>query len=672
MGKNEFLISQPNIYQKKSRGENRKQRVGYYEIIGKRPKLEDGLLWKTLPPTALSPTQIGYRLWTSIKLLDKKFLRSYPYITAGSTLSITYYDGKSHFVTLTVGDTEALIAAYGPDNTLLGVIPLNSLIHHPDEPSEEKRLKALGITVSEGRIYGISSTLGVSRAVGDRNYKCAKDPSQDVVIADAQMDVHNLDSIAAKLGVPKTSIATVKVFTFCDGYFDACPKGISHSDYLYKDLASFGLHVDCSEEDLACKLATKTSEKQDRGGDNISVLVKTLSLDGKPAKHPEIYGVFDGHGGNQATHFIVDNFLAILAHQYTRSEIEYASQKLSVYKNQKSFRRDNAKYFTPLVSHHGVSNAIHASQPEEKDRGNLQIIFLRYGAQCRVRFIIDNEKWINFKLNRETFSPVNVRENLEQKFKQCGVILQDKAAVAASLTEIFPNASIVARPSTLIIQFTHLPIRDIYRVIAEWERATFILSSKERAIATKRMPQDNNVTGFNQDVEVFNQQGRKINLYLGIMPPKTVFFIANDTYYRAQVSETDNTASFIEMYLRKSRTKIIALQQFDHLSDFANFDKEKVCVYQFSDVAQDRVQQTLIAWANNYQARWQDWVEPEEQDAIIFKHQVILQNKIEVTVPTIAVEEIKQNTALTSRFFPRENSGKQVVAGVASGTLTFS
>ena len=75
----------------------------------------------------LTPTQIGYRLWTTYQLLDANLGD----IPDGTTAFTTVYDGKNNLVTATLADAAAFAAVDGADNQLLGVVRLNSITHKP-------------------------------------------------------------------------------------------------------------------------------------------------------------------------------------------------------------------------------------------------------------------------------------------------------------------------------------------------------------------------------------------------------------------------------------------------------------------------------------------------------------------------------------------------------------
>src|SRR6185437_9354643 len=82
----------------------------------------------------LNPINIAHRLWTTVHCLNMKN-------EAGSTASVTAYDGKNTFVTATLGDSTAFVAIYGKNNKILGVRRLHDALHNvKSSASEQSRI----------------------------------------------------------------------------------------------------------------------------------------------------------------------------------------------------------------------------------------------------------------------------------------------------------------------------------------------------------------------------------------------------------------------------------------------------------------------------------------------------------------------------------------------------
>ena len=296
-------------------------RFGCFETLGHRQRQEDALAWHEMQEkdiSHLTPEAIGHRLWTTYQLLDAALGD----ITDGTTASTTVYDGKNHLITATLADAASFAAVYGSDNQLLGVVRLNSITHKPDNQNEHARIKQAGSFVDfRCDVPRVRGELAVSRAIGDRAFGKA-------VPADAQIDMMSFDELAKQLGTDSKSIAKVQVITTCDGFTDGAGDAQTKEDqeaYLSKLLHQRYVST-LSESNLAEKLAKRAIE--DGSGDNVSVSVQTI-IPGQ--KTPTVQGVYDGHGGVKAAHYVAKNMFSVFKKQCQLKNTAYAAQSKSIF-----------------------------------------------------------------------------------------------------------------------------------------------------------------------------------------------------------------------------------------------------------------------------------------------------------------------------------------------------
>lgn len=334
------IISTPT-QEKNAKGSNKQYGFGYFEAQHTRRSQEDALAWQTLAPKNLSAAgdtdqlsakEIGHRLWTSYRLLDRNFGN------AGTTASTTVYDGKGNLITATLADAVAFAAVYDKQGTVAGVIRLNSKTHKPEDLSEEQRIRNAGgcVTCFKG-VHRVNGALAVSRAIGDFKYKKAG------VCSEATIDITSVDDIAKQLKIERNNIRKIQVISTCDRFTDGA--GLDdqtkegHEGYLLNKLNTIASLGTQSEEELAELLVE--AAKTDGSRDNISVAVQSIT-DDTPAF---LLGLYDGHSGSEASVFVAKNMGNTFIRQCTLSPAAYDQQEFSVSKNQEVYKRDNPTSF---------------------------------------------------------------------------------------------------------------------------------------------------------------------------------------------------------------------------------------------------------------------------------------------------------------------------------------
>ncbi|TAL66306.1 MAG: hypothetical protein EPN84_00545, partial [Legionella sp.] len=313
-------------------GHDKKARMGYFETKGARPTQEDALTYeqfdqKQFTPKdsnqPLSPVEIGHRLWTSFKILNRNIPK------AGTTAATTVYDGKGNLVTATLADSVTFAAVYDKKGHCIGVSRLNSVTHKPTDPNELARIQAAGGFVAGGRVQG---QLAVSRAMGDHSVRG--------VCAEATIDITSTSQIVQNLGIDPKRVGSIQIITTCDGFTDGAGNDQSkkgHEQYLFNKLRTIPGAGTKSEQQLANYLAKQAIK--DGSQDNVSIAVQTIN-----AKTPRfLLGLYDGHGGKEASTFVARHIAPMFEAQCAMSRQVYAQQELAVNNRQEQFYRDNPK-----------------------------------------------------------------------------------------------------------------------------------------------------------------------------------------------------------------------------------------------------------------------------------------------------------------------------------------
>ncbi|MDI1351764.1 MAG: hypothetical protein PSV35_03195 [bacterium] len=338
------------------------QGFSFYETKGEvRKTQEDALVClNDLEGTIhLSPEEIGHRMWSTYQQLDASFTGR-----SGTTAASNYYDGKGNIITATLADAASFAAIYSKDGKVLKVVRLNSITHKPSDPSEKDRVTALGGQIVNNRVNGI---IAVSRAIGDKNtqlegfsihpvkgkkiinlneFKLAdltksaerKPNGKPLIISEAKIDITSIDSLTQ--GINKEDISRIEVIVTCDGFTDGAgtynQEKTDHEAYLMQCLEETqGLQG----KELCEFLATKAIA--DGSTDNVSIASQTIYSENTPRNEPVFLGVYDGHGGDEASIHVAQNIGTVFRQQCALTQEKYIQNEYSVYKNPTQFTRDH-------------------------------------------------------------------------------------------------------------------------------------------------------------------------------------------------------------------------------------------------------------------------------------------------------------------------------------------
>ena len=299
----------------------------YYEIMGRRRSQEDTVVWSPLDERVfenLSKEQIGFRMWTAYRNLHD----SLPLTNSGTTASTTICT-KDYLITATLSDTIAFAIIYH-NNGEVFVHRLNKRIRHADDQDEKQRIEKAGNFVADNRVQG---KLSPPRNIGDKRYKG--------VCADADIDIFDLSSYK--------DVAKIQVITTCDGFTEPLVYEEKKPDtkenceeFLCCYLYIISLHagkqlIEMSEHEI-CELLVNVS-LNNGSEDNISICAQTVRQG--PFYFVGMLGIYDGHGGYAASHYVADNIVDEIKHLLKLSPEEYELENNSAFKNIKTYNRDN-------------------------------------------------------------------------------------------------------------------------------------------------------------------------------------------------------------------------------------------------------------------------------------------------------------------------------------------
>ncbi|MDF1757732.1 MAG: PP2C family serine/threonine-protein phosphatase [Legionellaceae bacterium] len=314
---------------------------GAFETIGLRDEQEDTLVRKVFVEDELkylTPEQIGERLWTVYHLLNNGVGEK-----SGTTASTTVIKGH-YLITATLADTVAFASIWGKDKHLLGVTRLNNRTHSPKLSAEKERIERLGGSVIDGRVSG---SLAVSRAIGDKSYA-------PFLIADADINTTSIDILAYEMDINIDDIVEVKIITTCDGFTEpVVDEKIYHEEYLANCLRN-EKYLECENEFEEAKYLAQVALNPEnytveynsiyncRKGsfDNISVAIQTIPID-VSHDYACMIGVYDGHGGVEASTYVANNISREFIFQCKLSEEEYAAQEYGVRRERKELLTAN-------------------------------------------------------------------------------------------------------------------------------------------------------------------------------------------------------------------------------------------------------------------------------------------------------------------------------------------
>lgn len=328
--------------------------LGIYEDCGRRNSQEDAAYWASITDdtlAVLSPDEIAHRLWTSYKMLDAEVTKTND--SSGTTASTTVYDGRDHLITATLADSVAFAVVYDKVGDVLGVMRLNNTITKPSDELEERRIRAAGGFILNGRIFG---SLAVSRAIGDKGF-------QPAVCADATIDITPLNTIYDYLQIDPSVIGKIQVITTCDGFTETVRSDKKeHEKYLFNFLKNQQQSPgNRPEHELAQALAAHAI--RDGSLDNVSVAIQAVK-----ANEAFMIGIYDGHGGQEAATFVAENIGPYFEAQCALTTEQYNAQQYSVKANRQIYyTRDNHRELEEQPSdNRGLLGQDEARQGTEK------------------------------------------------------------------------------------------------------------------------------------------------------------------------------------------------------------------------------------------------------------------------------------------------------------------
>ncbi|MFI4963000.1 MAG: protein serine/threonine phosphatase 2C family protein [Legionellales bacterium] len=324
-----------------AKGEDRTYGFAYCEDQHARSTQEDALTWQPLTQKQLTakgksgpltPEQIGHRLWTSYHQLDDQLSQLQH---GGTTASTTVYDGRGNLITATLADAVAFAAIYDTQNNVVGVVRLNHVTHSPEDPSEWERIHSSGGMIQTD-IYGtrrVGGTLAITRAIGDNSFK------GQGVCADAAIDITNVTALASKVGINSDAIGKIQIITTCDGFTERVVPQTkkAHEAFLLGALRNMRSPGTLTEIALAEALVDVA--KKSGSTDNISVAIQTITTDTPPF----LLGLFDGHGGKEASVYAANNIVEVFKNQCQLRPDSYEQQVWSVGNNKPIYKRDNSR-----------------------------------------------------------------------------------------------------------------------------------------------------------------------------------------------------------------------------------------------------------------------------------------------------------------------------------------
>ncbi len=330
-------------------GASEQNDFGYHVIQGTQKKSlghgqEDIVSWQSLEreelfpkglDKPLTPTEIGFRLWTSYQLLDEQGKPSFS--DSGTTATTTVYDGVGNLITATLGDPVSFAVIYDKEGNPLAVTSLNSEIHMLDKFSERKRLQLENQVIpkkkTNGKFYleAKETQLRVSRTIGDIAFK------NQGICSEAKIDITSIKRLLEKNEIDSKTTVTIQIISTSNGFTDGAKKSNQdHADYLLQCLKN----IDDSKpgtlnpNELARKLVENSSMKASR--DDIAVAITNIQN-----ALPSIIGVYDGHYGNTAAKYVANNISKIFKALCALKNNDYSQQPLSAYSKKAAYNRDN-------------------------------------------------------------------------------------------------------------------------------------------------------------------------------------------------------------------------------------------------------------------------------------------------------------------------------------------
>lgn len=336
-----------NYYNNKTVSADNGAGFAYYETIGDRPSQEDALAYlgnldAESNLAALTPEQVGARMWSVHLQLDAEYNGKR---FAGTTASSNFYDGKGNIITATLADAASFAVVYNKDGEVLKVVRLNSVTHKPDDKQEKSRILELNGQVKEiDGIPRVNGILAVCRAIGDKSSHFQGKKGDYLISSESQVDINSIKELTSDLDL--NLVGQIEVITTCDGFTDGAgfikQTKEAHETYLKNCLTSGdakGLHGKAMCNALADQAI------KDGSRDNISVAAQVIFAEGKPLDKPVFLGVYDGHGGIDASTFVASHIGRVFRAQCALTEVQYAKNEYSIYqpKHKEAFNRDHTE-----------------------------------------------------------------------------------------------------------------------------------------------------------------------------------------------------------------------------------------------------------------------------------------------------------------------------------------
>ncbi|MDF1758046.1 MAG: hypothetical protein P1U74_07085 [Legionellaceae bacterium] len=318
----------------KTEGNYAKSGFEYYEMQGHRVNQEDALVWKEIKSNKLSAhssEEIGHRLWTAYQDLDEEFQNTGQ--DAGTTASTTVCT-KDSLITATLSDTIAFAVITNKDGST-DVHMLCDKIRNPSDKDEQRRIKEANGFVVHNRVEGVLAT---PRSIGDGSIT-GRCPDADINIFDLTKYSH---------------AETIEVITVCDGFTEPLiyprkkhnkhtPTKEDYEQYLKARLKLV------RGKNMSTSQALANDAYQNGSQDNISISVQTIRDNGSGFKFTGMLGIYDGHAGYEASHFVAKNIIGKMQEQLKLSEEEYSKQTNSVQNLSIAYSRDN-KTIEPQIN----------------------------------------------------------------------------------------------------------------------------------------------------------------------------------------------------------------------------------------------------------------------------------------------------------------------------------
>lgn len=268
--------------------------IGFAEIIGRREKAEDRVVFGIMAEFEHLPEVLRILVLQNTVARLANLAQVYDMRRSGSTLCLTVRC-QNKIYTVNVGDSTAHLFLFSNGNS--SCERLNTVLHHPNEPSEKKRLsKNPNAQVINNRLF-YSGTyynkhLALSRAIGDTDmHSVGLIPFQDIYIRTL---APNEEAILI-LG--------------CDGLTEKDCLVTDNMEMIAKGKMSIQTLVEESRHNTSQQIAASLcNQAYDLNShDNISTVVEKIDINASTT----YMAVFDGHGGVECADLMRRNFFTV-------------------------------------------------------------------------------------------------------------------------------------------------------------------------------------------------------------------------------------------------------------------------------------------------------------------------------------------------------------------------